>query len=121
MTPPGRGHFLGPDGEVIDIFEHLAAVEEDPERFGLRPEDVHPRDIAERRNREERRRRVLTQVLKNGFVRARFTKRRRVCEFWASNPEEERRRMAIIEAFLAKEGIKDCVIRNVNGRAAEED
>jgi len=121
MTPLGRGHFLGPDGEVINIFEHLAAVEQDPGRFGLRPEDVAPRDPAERRDREARRRRVLTLVLQRGFVRARFTKQRRVCEFWASTSEEERQRLAIIKAFLARQGIKDCVICNVNGRAGSDE
>ena len=113
--PPGRGYFIGPEGEVIRVFEHLAAVEDDPERFGLKHAYVQPLDATERIDRETRRRRVLTQVLKNGFVRARFTKHRRVCEYWAETVAEDARRLEAIRAFLAKEGIKDCVIHNVRG------
>ena len=109
--PLGRGCFLGPGGEVIEVFEHLAAVEADPGRFGLAPGDVEPLDDAERRDRESRRRRVLAMVLRNGFVRVRFAPRRDVCEYWAGTPEEDARRRRIIQAFLGKQGSRAIVKR----------
>ncbi len=120
MTPVGQGWFLTPDGKPIEIFEHLAAVEENPGRFGLAPGDLAPQSEAERVNREVRRLRVLTQVLKNGFVRVRFSKRRRVCEYYARTLEEEAQRRAVIDAFLKRQGVLDCVIRNVCGKEEEK-
>jgi hypothetical protein len=115
-VPVGFGYFLAPGGQVIVIDEHLAAVEKNPRQFGLCREDVEPRDAAERHDREARRRRVLTLVLKNGFTRARFSNRRRVCEYWATTPAEDARRLEVIKAFLSKQGILNCVILNVGRR-----
>ncbi len=111
--PVGKGYFLAPDGEVIVIFEHLSAVEDAPGRFGLEPADLMPQSEAERVNRELRRLRVLTQVLMNGFVRVRFSKRRRVCEYYAKTLEEEAQRRAAIDAFLKREGVEGAIVKNI--------
>jgi hypothetical protein len=113
LSPLGKGYFLGPDGEVISIFEHLGAVEENPRRFGLSPEDLVYKDAQERQTRGARRRRVLTMVLKNGFCRVRFHKDRSVIEFHAGTPQEEERRREMIAGFLRHQGIRACVITNI--------
>ena len=115
MSPLGKGYFLGPDGEVISIFEHLGAVEENPQRFGLSPEALAYKDDQERRTRGARRRRVLTMVLKNGFCRVRFHKDRSVIEFHAGTIEEEERKREMIAGFLRQQGIRGCVVTNIAG------
>ena len=121
MTPLGTGYFLGPDGEVIPIFEHLGAVEADPQRFGLRAEDVEFRDDEERRTKGARRTRVLTMVLKNGFSRVRFHRDRSVIEFFAETPEDEAVRRTLIASFLRQQGIRDCVVKNIAKLPQSED
>jgi hypothetical protein len=113
MTPLGKGYFLGVDGEVIPIFEHLGAVEADPQRFGLRPEDVAYRDDEERRTKGARRSRVLTMVLKRGFSRVRLHRDRNVIEFYAETLEEDARKRTMAAEFLRRQGIQHCVVANI--------
>jgi hypothetical protein len=120
MTPLGRGYFLGPDGEIVSIFEHLASVEAEPQRFGLRPEDVAYKDDEERRTKGARRARVLSMVLRNGFSRVRLHKDRNVIEFFAETPEDETAKRALIASFLRRQGVMHCVVKNVAERPRSE-
>ncbi|HOX06974.1 MAG TPA: hypothetical protein PK280_11280 [Planctomycetota bacterium] len=120
--PLGKGFFLGPDGEVIPIIEHLGAVEGDPARFGLKPEDVarRPEEVGVK---GARRRWVLTMVLQNGFCRVRLHRDRNVVEFHAGTPAEEARRREMIAGFLRRQGVHRCVVTNIakGGGFTDED
>lgn len=68
-----EGYFVAPDGALLAVREHIVAVVDDPEAFGLSRRD---RDVeAAKRGDADARERVLTNVMRRGFVRIRGHRR----------------------------------------------
>lgn len=62
---PPEGLWVAPDGEGIPVIEHLIALKEEPERYGLSPRDVQKAGIKELRE-------LAVGLIKEGWTRFRF-------------------------------------------------
>lgn len=77
--PAGEGWWLHPTGRSVAIFEHLNAVTTNPRAFGLTQDNMVKRP---REPEEDYRRRVLTEVLRKGWIRVRSYQGFTVFEYW---------------------------------------
>jgi len=102
--PSGTGWWIFPDGTVLGIWEHLGAVEREPERFGITPEELTQ---VNGERRPDRRRRILIPLLKQGFIRVRFDRQDRVFEFCAPQGPALDWALHRIGAFLRGEDYGD--------------
>src|SRR3990170_4722628 len=59
-----EGWFASPDGTMLDAYDHFGAVRSSPALFGFEPEEAIDWTRADRA-------RVLTEVLRRGWLRAR--------------------------------------------------
>jgi hypothetical protein len=76
------GYWISPDGDIEPIFEHLAAVESNPTKYGLTPKDVaYPADLKPA-EREGRREQILVKVMKNEWIRVRGHREYTTFEGW---------------------------------------
>jgi hypothetical protein len=81
--PIGRGWWIAPDGEISEILEHLGAIDKDPGRFGFSREELLPlKEEIGKKGKGKRRKRILRQAIKKGFIRVRFDNHRHVAEFY---------------------------------------
>ena len=62
---PPEGLWVSPDGEAIPVIEHLLALKEEPERFGLSPRDVAKAGVKELRE-------LAVTIISEGWTRFRF-------------------------------------------------
>lgn len=96
----GQGWWIDQNGEVLSIYDHLSAIENDPRRFGFSPEELLPLNgEGGKKNRMLRRRRILSEAILRGFIRVRFDNHRHVMEFYGWARCEK-----LIAGFLSKEG-----------------
>lgn len=77
--PTGEGYWLHPNKKPVEVFEHLSDVLQDPRKYGLTA-SVLTREPGEQD--DVHRRRVLVEVLKKGWIRARSHKGYTVFEYW---------------------------------------
>lgn len=77
--PLGEGWWLNQKGKHIEVMEHLYAVQERPKTFGLTRKNV-AQEIGE--SADDARVRILTRVMKNGWIRVRSYKGTTVFEYW---------------------------------------
>lgn len=68
-----QGYFLTPDGRLVEVREHVVAVVDDPQAFGLSARDWDV--VAARRGDPSAREAVLVKVVRHGFVRIRGHRR----------------------------------------------
>jgi hypothetical protein len=62
---PPEGLWVAPDGEPIPVIEHLLALKEAPETFGLSPRDVERAGLIELRE-------LAVKIIGEGWTRFRF-------------------------------------------------
>lgn len=62
---PPEGLWVDLDGKAISVIEHLIALKEDPERFGLSPRDTGKARVKELRD-------MAVELIKDGWTRFRF-------------------------------------------------
>ena len=92
--PIGEGFWLHKSGKVLPIYEHLMAVVSDPKTFGLTKAQVQAEDGEDE---VEQRTRVLSAVLRKGWIRVRHHSGHTVFEAW----EVKRRIADAICGFIA--------------------
>lgn len=77
----GEGFWLNArTGEEVEVSEHLTAVLSNPEQFGLHLQDAPSRD-------PESRRKILTDVIRNGWIRVRTYRNQYTFECWQINDD----------------------------------
>lgn len=85
---PPEGLWVDPDGEGIPVIEHLIALKEEPERYGLSPRDVEKAGIKELRD-------LAIQIIREGWTRFRF-----LGGVWNFEVDSVKMKMGLIEEIL---------------------
>lgn len=80
---PHGGWWIHRDGRVREVHEHLEAVVESPRAFGLRKADLVPR---RRETLADRRERLLTEAMRQGWIRVRLDRSDPAFEYWDMRP-----------------------------------
>lgn len=62
---PPEGLWVSPDGEAIPVIEHLLALKEQPERYGLQRRDVERATVKDLRD-------LAVKIISEGWTRFRF-------------------------------------------------
>lgn len=62
---PPEGLWISPDGEPVEVIEHLITIQQEPEKFGLSPRDVGRASIKNLRD-------IAIELIKVGWTRFRF-------------------------------------------------
>jgi hypothetical protein len=62
---PPEGLWVSPDGEAVPVIEHLLAIKEDPERFGVPRREVVTATVKDLRD-------IAVGIIKEGWMRFRF-------------------------------------------------
>lgn len=101
--PIGQGYWIdSKTREWLEIYEHFAAIEKDPETYGFEPGELAVM-IDEADSREQAREAVLTLVMQRGWIRVRTTRGCKVMEFWRQSGDI----FGAIGAFLTGTGAWD--------------
>ena len=86
---PPEGLWISPDWVEVPVVEHLIALQQEPERFGLSPRDVAGARIEQLR------------VLAEDLIRSGWTRFRFLAGAYAFEVDNAKRRIGIIENVLA--------------------
>ena len=95
----GRGYFISPKGEAVEVVEHIEWVRDNLERVGLSPECM--REIEEKYGAKEKgkiRKEVLFRVIKKGWIRIRTCNEMHV-EVWVLDDLTKRRIRKFLRGF----------------------
>lgn len=85
---PPEGLWVSPDGEAIQVIEHLISIQHEPHRFGLSPKDV--RGVSIQRLHD-----IAVDLIKGGWTRFRF-----LSGTWNFEVDSARSRISLIEEIL---------------------
>jgi len=72
--PVGEGYFIGPMGELIEVWDHFEFVREHPEMFGFTPAQIKRFfGVSKKKPKAELRQELLSEVLRRDWIRLRVT------------------------------------------------
>lgn len=89
---PPEGMWISPDGGQYEITEHLLALKERPDIFGLQDNDVKRADIPKLRD-------LAVELIESGWTRFRY-----LDGVWAFEVDKFSRRALLVEDVLSKCG-----------------
>lgn len=72
--PIGRGAFISPAGEFVEVPEHFEFVRDNHALFGFKPHEIQRFFEVTKKNKAELRQELLTEVIRRDWIRLRLTK-----------------------------------------------
>jgi len=87
---PPEGMWISPEGDAFQVIEHLLAIKENPEIFGLPVREVRNADVK------------ALRTLAVGLIRSGWTRFRSMGGVWAFEVDRAKAKIGLIEEILVK-------------------